>query len=118
MKTIIAGSRGITDYALVVSAVARCGWRVTEVLSGAAPGVDTLGAEWARLNCVPVSMHPANWAKYGPKRAGPLRNSTMAAHADALIAVWDGKSPGTKDMIDRATRIGLRVYVWRTDVGC
>ncbi len=45
MKTIIAGSRSIHDYALVVSAVARCGWRITEVLSGAAQGVDTLGAE-------------------------------------------------------------------------
>ena len=116
MKTIIAGSRNIHDYALVVSSVARCGWWITEVLSGAAQGVDTLGAEWARLNNIPLSVFPANWAKYGPKRAGPLRNSTMAAHADALIAIWDGQSTGTKDMIDRASRIGLRVYVWRTDV--
>lgn len=111
MKTIIAGSRDIHDYALVVSAVARCGWQITEVISGGAPGVDTLGEKWAAENGIPCRRFPADWAKYGMRRAGPLRNSTMASHADALIAVWDGQSVGTKDMIYKALRKGITVYV-------
>jgi hypothetical protein len=35
----------------------------------------------------------------------------MAKYADALIAVWDGKSRGTKNMIDEAKKLGLKVYV-------
>jgi hypothetical protein len=39
----------------------------------------------------------------------------MAEYADALVAVWDGKSRGTADMIRQATaRFGpTRVVVWR-----
>jgi hypothetical protein len=37
----------------------------------------------------------------------------MASMADALIAVWDGKSRGTKNMIETAEKMGLRVYVHR-----
>jgi hypothetical protein len=35
----------------------------------------------------------------------------MANYADALIAFWDGKSKGTKNMIDLATQAGLKVMV-------
>jgi hypothetical protein len=38
----------------------------------------------------------------------------MAYYADALIAVWDGKSPGTKHMIKIATELGLKVYIHLT----
>ena len=47
---------------------------------------------------------------YG-KRAGVRRNEEMADMADALIAIWDGSSPGTKHMIEVARRRGLKIYV-------
>ena len=34
----------------------------------------------------------------------------MAKYANALIAFWDGKSKGTKHMIDIATKKGLDVF--------
>jgi hypothetical protein len=37
----------------------------------------------------------------------------MAQDAGALIAIWDGVSRGTADMLTRATRHGLRVYIHR-----
>ncbi len=43
MKTCIAGSRAVTDPALVEQAIAECGWTVTSVVSGGARGVDMLG---------------------------------------------------------------------------
>ncbi len=110
MKVIIAGSRKLTRYALVAEAVEASGFDVTEVVSGAAKGVDQLGEEWAKNNNVPVKKFPADWRKYS-RAAGIVRNKEMAKYAEALIAIWDGASTGTWRMIDYATVLGLKVYV-------
>lgn len=112
MRTIIAGSRDIADPAQIKAALAACGWRPSVVLSGTARGGDTLGERWAEQNGIPVERYPANWPAYG-KAAGYKRNEEMAGFAEALIALWDGKSRGTQHMIDIARREGLRVFVWR-----
>lgn len=111
MKTIIAGSRTVVNIGVVESAIASSGWRPTVVLSGTARGVDQLGELWAKANAVPIERFPANWAKLG-KSAGYVRNVEMAENAEALIAIWDGVSRGTKHMIDIATRKGLVVFVY------
>lgn len=111
MKTIIAGSRSITSYDLVTNAVAKSGFDISEVFCGAARGVDLAGSVWAKAHNVPVRYFPADWRNLG-KRAGFARNETMAQEADALVAVWDGKSPGTKHMIDIARKAGLKVFIY------
>ena len=111
MKTIIAGSRTISDYAVVADAVKASGFEVTEVVSGAAQGVDKLGEIYAQKNNVSLKRFPAEWDKYG-KSAGYRRNEQMAEYAESLIAIWDGKSKGTKHMIDIATRKNLKVYIF------
>lgn len=112
MKTIIAGGRDVTDYSAVVSAIKESGFVITEVVSGKARGVDKLGELWAEAYSIPVKLFPADWAKHG-RAAGPIRNEQMAKYADALIAVWDGESRGTGDMIKQATKLGLQVFVFR-----
>lgn len=109
MRTIIAGSRGVTDIEVVREAVAKCGWMPTVVISGTARGVDTLGEQWAVENNVPVEKYPADWNKF-KRAAGFRRNEKMAKRAQALIAVWDGHSRGTRHMIDVARREGLIVF--------
>lgn len=110
MKVIIAGSRGITDYNVIVTAIQKSTFSVTEVVSGGARGVDKLGEQFARLNKLALSVYPADWDKYG-KSAGYKRNLQMADYADALIAIWDGESKGTKHMIDIAGKKGIPVYI-------
>lgn len=112
MKTIIAGSRDITEYELVVQAIAESGFVITEIVCGMAKGVDMLGYRYAKDHRIPVKEFPADWNTHG-RAAGPIRNKEMALYADALIALWDGVSKGTKNMIDLATKQGLRVYVKR-----
>ena len=117
MRTIIAGSRTIADPGLLRTALARCGWTPTTVLSGDALGADRLGAAWAQEAKVPTTHYPltrfldhrepAAWA-----RAGRARNLVMAYHADALIALWDGESAGTEHMIATARRLHLHWYIW------
>ena len=113
MKTIIAGSREIDDFAIVSQAVQDSGFEITEVVSGTARGIDTQGEAWASLNSIPIKRFPANWKEYG-KGAGHKRNAEMAYYADALIAIWDGSSPGTRNMINEAAKRSLKVYVHST----
>lgn len=113
MKTIIAGSRGVTDYNIVLEAIKQSGFEITEVVSGTARGVDKLGERYAVENVIPITRFVPDWNKYG-KRAGFLRNAEMGDYAEALVAVWDGESRGTKQMIDYATKKGLKVFVYET----
>ncbi len=43
---------------------------------------------------------------------GPVRNQKMAEYADALIAVWDGESRGTKNMISLAKKLNLKCFIY------
>lgn len=110
MKVIIAGSRDIEDMLLVEQAIRESRFRISEVVCGMARGVDTLGKEWAEARNIDVAPFYADWNTYG-KAAGYKRNSAMAEYADALIAVWDGRSRGTRNMIMLARKNNLRVYV-------
>lgn len=131
MRTIVAGSRSITsqkDVDYVLNKLVLEGFiGITEVVSGKAPGVDTLGENWATKQGIPIQRFPARWADMTVpgaverKRrdgsifnvlAGYMRNQEMADYADALIAIWDGVSKGTNDMIERARRKGLAIYVY------
>lgn len=108
-RTIIAGSRTIGDETIVEKAVSDCGWGISTVICGCAAGVDTLGKLWAQKTGVPVEDYPAQWDTHG-RRAGYLRNVQMAEVAEALILIWDGKSPGSKMMRDIALKKGLRIH--------
>lgn len=110
MKVIIAGSRGITSFMRVKSAIEESGFDITEVVSGCAMGVDRLGERWANINKIKVVRFAAEWATLG-KRAGFVRNEKMARYADALVAIHDGQSRGTAHMIETAEQVGLKVFV-------
>lgn len=117
MRVIIAGSRDFGpfrphggDPASVAAAVRASGFVPTEVVSGGARGVDAAGEAWASLRGIPVKRFPADWRAHG-KAAGPIRNQAMAAYGEALVAIWDGVSAGTANMIAEARAAGLPVYV-------
>jgi hypothetical protein len=110
MKVIIAGSRNIDDYSLIVEAVERSGYNITEVVSGCAVGIDRLGERWAIANNIPIKEMPADWNRNG-KAAGPMRNRDMAEYADAAIVIWDGKSPGSRNMVENMIRRKKPYYV-------
>ncbi len=86
-----------------------------EIVHGGARGVDFLGDKYAKKELRfklgnGIRKFPAQWSVYG-KGAGMVRNKEMAEYATHLIAFWDGKSRGTKLMIDLAEEFELRVKV-------
>jgi len=109
MKVIIAGSRTISDLELVSQAITESCFDITEVVCGGAKGVDECGRLWAEKHNIPVKVFNADWNKYG-KIAGPVRNFEMAKYADALVLVWDGKSPGSLSMKNVAKKCDLYSY--------
>jgi predicted Rossmann fold nucleotide-binding protein DprA/Smf involved in DNA uptake len=112
-KVIIAGSREFDRYedvALVGDVLINEG---DVVVSGGARGADTLGERYARERGLQCLVMKADWDVLG-KRAGYVRNRDMAIVSDMLIAFWDGKSKGTKHMIDLALEKGLKVFVYPT----
>ena len=82
------------------------------MLCGMCPsGVDYDAYHWAKYNGVQIQECHANWTEHG-KAAGPIRNKLMAQNADVLVAFWDGKSRGTRSMINEALNFGLEVHVY------
>lgn len=131
MKLIIAGSRRVglvpsqanpdllvqgrlDDLIDQVLSAARWTEKVTEVISGGAAGVDRAGELWAQAKRIPIRQFLPDWNGYAGKRAGLVRNVRMADYAypdGALLAIWDGRSKGTKHMIEQAQQRGLKVFV-------
>lgn len=112
MRVIIAGGRDFNDYDLLLDAIEEAQFNIETVVSGGARGADYLGEQFASDMNLKLNVYNADWEKHG-RAAGPIRNRKMAENADGLIAMWDGESRGTKNMIETATKLGLRVYVKR-----
>lgn len=113
IKVIIAGSRKITDYALIkdkLNAILANQLPDIEIVSGGASGVDSLGERYAKEYGLVLQIFKAEWNKYG-KSAGFKRNILMAQYGTYLIAFWDGLSKGTKHMIETAKDNGLIVRI-------
>jgi hypothetical protein len=73
------------------------------VCSGGAIGPDTEGRRAAQFYRREFYAHLPDWETYG-KSAGFRRNVMIEADSDECIALWDGKSRGTKHTIDLFTR--------------
>lgn len=119
-RVIIAGTRDFDNYTLLCEYADKmlanrkeAGYNII-IVSGCATGADTLGEQYAEARGYQVERYPAQWRDANDrydKGAGVKRNALMADNADALLAYWDGKSRGTKNMIDEATKRGLLVRI-------
>jgi len=111
MKVVICGSRGITDKKYIFDCINNSKYHIKEVVSGHAKGVDMIGEEYAIANGVPVKIFEPDWNKYG-RTAGIIRDKAMVSYADAVIAIWDGKSKGTYFTINYTKRMGKPIRIW------
>ena len=128
MRVIIAGGRDFNDFKLLESNINKIFKQLSdeksisacidesniEIICGKARGADTLGEQFAKEYKLSIKYFTADWNTYG-KSAGYRRNAEMANYAKedngVLIAFWDGKSKGTKHMIDLAKSNNIRVFI-------
>ena len=114
MKLIIAGSHTFTDYQHLCQVLAPDRHRITQVLTGGAPGADALGKRWAWSKQVPWKGFKVDWARFG-KVAGVPCNRQMAESGDILLALGDRPSPGTAHLIQCMRALGKPVVVVSVD---
>ncbi len=110
MKVAVIGSRGLSvnnleDYLPE---------GVTEIVSGGAVGIDTCAKNYANQHGLALTEFLPDYARFS--RVAPLkRNDQIVDYADMVIAFWDGKSCGTKYVIDCAARKGKKIIIHRTE---
>lgn len=131
VKIIIAGSREFNNYKLLEKYCHKVFYELSQdeiltghvkedisnmqIISGTAIGADTLGERFAKNYSIELKQFPADWSL--GKQAGYIRNVQMADYAvednayGILIAFWDGKSKGTKHMIDIARGKGMKIKI-------
>lgn len=84
---------------------------VTEIVSGGAKGIDSCVREYAKKKGIKLTEFLPEYSKYG--RGAPLRrNLEIIAYADEVVAFWDGKSRGTKFVIDNCKKQSKKVTVY------
>ena len=124
MRILVCGSRDWNDKEAIRFAIekecAKSDWPAPAhvwIINGAARGADRLSSEVGEELHLGVHEVPAQWNMYG-KGAGPIRNAEMLKMApDVVLAFWDGKSKGTKNMMVHAHRAGVPVKVFQYKYG-
>lgn len=113
-KVIVSGSRDFNDYDFLNNALdtyfkSLKGDNNIIFVLGMSQGADRLGERYAQEHGYTVERHN----KESTVTHGSKRNVEMTDKADALVAFWDGKSLGTKHLINAAKEKGLSVKVVR-----
>lgn len=111
MNITISGSRDFPDRERVFATLDafKTEHPFDKMFAGGARGVDRFAEEWALFHQVPCTVVPAQWAMFG-KRAGYMRNIKMLEQSDALLAIFDTLTPGTKHAVTHAFKMSLTVY--------
>lgn len=115
LKIVVAGCRDYSNYDEAKIFIDNCISDVSNddtiiIVSGGCTGADKIGERYARENGYGIERFLPHWNKYG-KSAGPKRNKCMAEVSDIVICFWDGKSAGTKSMIEYAKMYNKPLFI-------
>lgn len=118
MKIAIIGSRSFQNYNLLKFKLLPYRASITEICSGGANGADSLAEIYAKENNIPIKVFPAEWDNFEEPcniknnaqgkpynaLAGFNRNTKIIDYANFVVIFWDGKSPGTRDSMQKANK--------------
>lgn len=110
MKIAVIGSRGlaVADLGRFLPA------GVTEIVSGGARGIDACARAFARGQGLKLTEFLPEYERFG--RGAPLRrNLQIIDYADMVIAFWDGKSAGTRFVIEQCRKKNKKITVYRRE---
>ena len=92
---------------------------VTELISGGARGVDLCVRRYAEKMGIPLVEILPQYERYG--RAAPIRrNEDIVDRADRVIALWNGTSRGTMNVITlcKKRKKEITVFLLNKDESC
>lgn len=106
MKIAIIGSRGLR----IKNLQNYLPENVDEIVSGGAKGIDSCVREYAIAQNIPFTEFFPEYNMFG--KAAPIRrNMQIIDYADEVIVFWDGKSKGTKSVIDACGKKRKKILV-------
>lgn len=112
IKLVIAGSRTITNPHFLTDALKEVSeYTIETIIAGGAYGADTLAKDYALNNNINYIEYKPNYKSNNDRGAPLRRNLIMAEQGDVLLALWDGKSTGTKHMINAMQTLKKPVYI-------
>ncbi len=108
MKVAVIGSRSL--YVRDLEKYLPAG--TTEIVSGGARGVDTSARDFALSKGIKLTEFLPDCNRYGT--AAPLkRNIQIIEYADVVPAFWDGRSRGTRFVIENCRKMGREVHIFK-----
>lgn len=102
MKLAIVGSTTLTKVSLVDFIPEG----VTEIVTGGAKGVDTLVKGYAEENSIKLTVIEPK--EYIAEVEGAEGNPDIVNYADEVLAFWNGRSKGTKFILDECAKVGKK----------
>ena len=113
MRILVCGSRDYANPNKVHEILSRYADQNPVIIQGEAKGADACGKLAAQVLGLKCESYPADWARHG-RAAGPIRNKLMLdTGIDLVLAFWDGKSNGTRNMMSLARKADVEVKVYR-----
>ena len=111
MKIAVIGSRNLLPFDLGKYIPES----VSEIISGGAKGVDSMAKNYAITHNIILTEYLPEYNRYG--KGAPLkRNIKIIEEANRVIAFWDGKSKGTKFVIDECRKRGKEIDIVLIDM--
>lgn len=113
MRVAVVGSRSIREIDLgrILQQIPD---NCSEIVSGGASGVDSIARDIASRLSVPMKEFLPDYHSFG--RTAPFqRNQEIADYCDMLVAVWDYRSKGTRDVLLRALKLQKKVKIVMVD---
>ncbi len=107
MKIAVIGSRSIESFDLSRFLPSD----ISEIVSGGAVGVDTIAKNYAVTHNIKYTEFLPEYEKYG-KIAPLLRNISIVKYADEVLVFWDGKSSGSRFVIEHCHKTGVPVRIF------
>lgn len=107
---LVCGSRSIKDENFIYAALDEYIPAYDTIIHGGAIGVDRTAHVHATVKGMKVQVFAPDYDTYG-KLAPIMRNKVMVDACDRVLAIWDGKSKGTKHTITYAKKQKKQVDV-------
>lgn len=111
---LIAGSRRLDNYKVFSEGMQKVTdrWGIpSKIISGGAPGTESLAVEWSLYSRIPMQGFPSDL-----KKKGAVRDERMIRLADKIVAFVDDQSIGTWDTIERVREYkGKELIVFKVE---
>ncbi|MGN0448334.1 MAG: hypothetical protein ACI4GC_07305 [Acutalibacteraceae bacterium] len=79
--------------------------KIDMIISGGARGIDICARNYAYKHRILIKEYLPDYGSYG-RKAPIIRNEIIVMESDIVYVFWDGKSKGTRSVIDFAKQYG------------